>query len=126
MSENFWNISASVSLKPPALILKEQAEMLSSSTNYRLEGHVQRTISQDGTNIVLKLKISVPSLGNYEYHVLTYEQPIEMYPGNLIYNVKGRSIYITDETQFIETLREILGSEEVGRIISSLQTQAKI
>ncbi len=66
--------------------------------------------------------VAVPGLDDYRYRLLTYHQPLELYPG-MLSNPVGTLITINDEEHFISTIKEFLASERVKRIIGSLLSQ---
>lgn len=120
----FWNIPNIEELKTPILMLKEQASELTDATDGILVGHVAAsTAANDALNIELIIK--VPALGGYQYTVLTYEQPITIYPGR-IYSPALNSIYrINDDAAFISALKDVIQSPQISQVVKGLLSQAK-
>ncbi len=83
MVESFWVIPDVANLRTPLSILREQAAALTDHTKGTLVGMVATKNLADKMEI--RLEISVPSLNDYRFRILTYIQPIfEIYPGRLI------------------------------------------
>jgi hypothetical protein len=131
MVESLWSIPATENVRPPLIIMKEQAAALTKQTKGSLVGSVEAAAYGDGLKI--NLSVEVPALNNYRYHVLTYTQPITMYPGRLASQMpvpSGKTFSVRlgtevkDEQEFIDALRQLLASEEVKQLLSSLLVQA--
>lgn len=123
MVESLWSIPAADNIRAPLTIMKEQATALTQQTKGSLVGLVETT-SYDTGDLAISLSIQVPSLNNYKYRLMTYRQPITMYPGRLILGLKPQFIEVKDEQGFLEALKDLLASDEVKRLVSSLLVQA--
>ena len=120
MVESFWAIPDVGKLRTPATILREQASALTEQTKGTLVGIAEA--HPDGGSLRLNLDVSVPSLNSYRYRILTYTQPIELYPGLLSY---GRAVTkVGDEAEFEKEMKAILSSVQVKQILTSLLSQA--
>jgi hypothetical protein len=119
MTESFWNIPTPPR-RTPLSILREQANNLTQSTKGVLRGEV--TIRSGSDRISMFLSITVPALANYRFSVLHYEQPVHLYPGEIT-SIEENFI-IENEDDFVDTLKHILSSEQVGNVISGLLAQA--
>lgn len=125
MAESFWNIPTSADVRTPVAILKEQAALLTNQTNGLLIGEVE-TLSI-GSELVVVFSIRVPNLNLYKLEILSYSQPINMYPGILRFELRqhdNRS-EIEDETQFIKAIKAYLSSPGMSRALQSLIAQAQ-
>ena len=123
MVESLWSIPAAENIRAPLTIMKEQATALTQQTKGSLVGSVE-TVTQGVAGLAISLSIQVPSLNDYTYRLLTYTQPITMYPGRLIFALKPQFIEVEDEHEFLEALKDLLSSEEVKRVLTSLLVQA--
>jgi hypothetical protein len=123
MSASFWVIPEDASETSPLAILKEQASALTAATRGQLRADVTTRVSIVGLR--LTLYISVPALDDYTVELLTYEQPIQMYPGTLESAFPQDTKHIKDEREFVATLKACLSSTETQRVVSALLAQAK-
>ncbi len=121
MIESFWTIPEVTSIRTPLSILREQAVALTEQTKGTLVGMVD-VQSLKGAEFLVVLDVSVPALNNYHYRVLSYRQPIEMYPGCLYVGDDGQDI--ADERAFVGRVKHALSSEKVKNILLSLLSQA--
>jgi hypothetical protein len=110
----------------PVRLLADQADLLGQKTGNLLEARVN-PVSLSGTkNLAYELEIIAPVLDNYSITVMRIRHPIESYPVVVESVVGGNPMReATNEAEFSATLREILGSSEVQRIIGSLLSQSK-
>jgi hypothetical protein len=124
MVESFWAIPDSTTLRTPASILREQAAALTEQTKGVIVGSVD-TRAEAGKLYVI-LNLTVPALNDYRYRVLTYEQPIELYPGRLAVSAAETTMWVSigDEGRFVAEIRRVLSSEKVKNILTSLLAQA--
>src|SRR5271157_979833 len=109
MVESLWSIPATENVRPPLTIMKEQATALTTQTKGSLVGSVEAAAY--GKGLEINLSVEVPALNNYRYHVMTYEQPITMYPGSLAsrvpvpsgisLNTLPRAVEVKDEQEFV-------------------------
>jgi hypothetical protein len=143
MAESFWAVPDAAALRTPLGILREQASALTAQTKGMLVGVVETSIATGieaagrkhdwsarsleafeiarNAEIVLKLEISVPALNDYRYRILSYAQPIELYPGVFLdYNET-----VSDEAEFVNAIREILSSNRVKNVLTSLLAQVR-
>jgi hypothetical protein len=94
---------------------------LTEQTNGTLVGLVGTNVHGDW--MTQSLGISVPSLNDYRFHILTYEHSIDLYPGTME-SGSAAGIRIEDETKFVESLKVILTSDRIKGVLSSLLAQA--
>lgn len=145
--KNLWGeLPNPETIRTPYTILKEQASILSEITNGLLIGEVIN--NQKDEFFVKTLRIKAPSLNNYTYSVVEVQHLIKLYPvfvknltsdpitkaTDLIDSLRvnlGHSSLLEDpgykkyssEEEFENALGQILSSQEVKRVISSLLAQ---
>jgi hypothetical protein len=119
MVESFWVIPDVANVKTPLSILREQASALTEQTKGTLVGVVET--KSDGGRMEDRLEISVPSLNDYRYRILTYEHTIELYPGTVLANLNHS---VSNKNEFIELVRQILSSDRTRNVLTSLLSQA--
>jgi hypothetical protein len=126
MVESFWKIpdTASVaSVRTPLSLIKEQASALAKQTGGLLRANTITFVV--GSKLYIHLEVEVPALNGYSVQLLTYAQPAQIYPGTLQFSIKGQDVEIRNEQQFVDTLRDVLSSDDVQRVIGSLMAQAQ-
>ncbi len=124
MSAGFWAIPDVETLRTPASIFREQATALTEQTKGLLEGEVSST-SDTSDAVQITLSIKVPALNNYRYNLLAYRQPVAMYPGILFRRFENTGEQVNSEQDLIDSLRTVLQSDVVRRIVGSLLAQAR-
>jgi hypothetical protein len=123
MAESFWQIPDVSTVRSPLSILREQAAALTEQTKGLLVGVVETRPNQHNADMLLiSLEIYVPALA-YQRKILTYDQPIEMYPGNIAGGDLVDS-HVADEGQFLVKMKDILASKRTADILASLLIQA--
>ena len=120
MVESFWVVPDPGQIRTPLSILREQAGALTEQTQGVLVGVVETAII--GADLNLIMEISVPALNDYRVRVLSYKQPVAMYPGRMTIRDQGYSI--EDEAAFVDLLRRTLASDWTRNVLSSLLSQA--
>jgi hypothetical protein len=132
MVESFWDIPDGSSFRTPLAILREQADALTKQTQNMLVGTVssrpvgwQESPFSVKVDLAIRLDIEVPALSNYRYGLLTYWQPVTLYPGGLEFSPDEQFTDIADEQQFLLELKRALASLKARNLIGSLLSQAK-
>ncbi len=120
---SLWSIPNIDNLRTPLSILKEQAAALTDDTRGLLVGDVKTDEDLDGY-LDLTLIIRVPSLNNYSYSVLTYTQPITLFPGTMRSNAFATSRTVKSEEEFMFNLKEALQSPAITMAVKGLLAQA--
>ena len=119
---NLWgDISSLETVKTPASYLIEQATLLTKAMKNVIVGVVETKPS--GRRFETDLDVEVPGLNNYRYGLLTVNYPMEMYPLRINDWVNSQDYKCDSEAQFIDSLRAILSSEGVRRVLSTLKAQ---
>jgi hypothetical protein len=119
--KNLWGeLPKNAEVRTPFLILKEQASILTQMTNGLLIGEVIRVQSRDPEFWVI-LRIKVPALNSYTYSVVEVRYPPHIYPLTVIdLNGSGSPVKCSSEEEFEAILSQILSSDPVKRVISTL------
>jgi len=123
MSESLWgNLDTLMNKNTPKSILKEQANHLQRATNGMLVVNVNSQGDIKG-DIVHKMNVSVPTLNNYKYNLLTISHKLSLYPLTIHHPVKG--VGVTDEQKFEMELGRIFKSKPVRNALEALLLQAR-
>ena len=104
--------------------MRERATALTEQTKGALPGVVE-TNPMGGAKLAISLSVQVPALNDYKYRLLTYTQPIGLYPGWLEYSLANTATPIDDEKGFVAELKAILSSPEINNLIAGLLVQAE-
>lgn len=124
-TKNLWgDLGALTTVKPPAVILKEQAEILTEKTKGLLRGEALK--KTEGTWFEFDLNIVVPRMGNYTTTVLKIRYPLDFFPLVIYDKVNEVKHECEGEESFVESLGRVLQSGGVRRILSSLISQAQV
>ena len=106
--------------KTPYAILKEQATYLAENTNGLVTGLVVRELYSRG--IRLRFFFITPSLGDYRYLLFDlWHDPVMVYP---VAEMDSGEEVAASEAEFLEHLKEIFGSDNTQRVLSSLINQS--
>jgi hypothetical protein len=108
-------------MRTPLSILREQASALTQQTHGVLVGDA--SIRWEGDQFVVSLDVVVPGLNDYRYRVLSYRQPVEMYPGGFWAPGDLLPTTIGDETSFVAEVKAALSSQQVKNALTSLLAQ---
>jgi len=126
MSESMWSIPDASAVRTPLSIFLEQASLLTRETNGLLRGEVVAQTPEAGI-VTLSLRIAVPALENYTIEVLSYSQPIGIYPGVLRSGISEMSINvrIAGEPEFLRETKKVLSSHDVRNLLKAFLAQAR-
>lgn len=119
--KNLWgNLPSLANLNTPFTLLKQQAAMLGKMTDGLLVGDVLR--DQRGQDFIARLRINVPALNSYIYNVVEVNYPAELYPLKVtdLTGDMGKAIPCASEEEFEQVLSDILSSESVRRVVTTL------
>jgi hypothetical protein len=119
--ESFWAIPDAANIRTPLTILREQAAALTEQTKGTLVGMVEAHQGA-GDTLEVSLEVLVPALNDYRYRLLSYGQPVELYPGLLRTGNDGIRP-VVDEANFVSMIKSVLSSEKVRNILTSLLSQ---
>lgn len=122
MTESFWAVPDVATLRTPLSIFREQATALTEQTNGLLVGQVETKQQPDG-NLLIQLGVTVPALNDYRVRILSYQQPIGLYPGRL----SGMGIVVFEavdnEDDFVVVVKRVLSSQAIKNVLTSLMSQ---
>jgi hypothetical protein len=124
-TQDLWpdDIAVVGDLKPPLVILREQASLLGSKTNNLVEGRVVTNPAQSGY-FRHSFIVDSPALA-YTYTLFHVSHPPELYPA-LITDDNGNSIgEAGNKEAFVEQLKKALSSDKTKRIITALIAQVQ-
>jgi hypothetical protein len=107
---------------PPVRILRAQQESIPKKTNGLIEAMIKT--SSEGDVFYHFFYLTVPSLDDYTYLVLTVSHPIHFYPLQ-VRSFTGERTECADEVSYINALAETFRSDQFKRIMNSLIEQAK-
>ena len=126
--EDLWpKIEENTEIRPPALILNEQAALLGEKTFNLVLGQVDRLLQT--SEMVYFFYLKAPALQNYSFQLFYIKHNVDQfYPLEITTDIFGeRKIYDCDnEDAFIHRIKEIFHADRTKNIISSLITQSKI
>ena len=125
MSESLWVIPDVSTVKTPLSILREQANQLTQQTGGLLRGDV--AARPWNGSFSLSLRIIVPALENYMVELLTYDQPLKLYPGSMDSDFYDDVVSwkVENEDRFVSALRAVLSSRKTREVLSALLAQAR-
>jgi hypothetical protein len=145
--EDLWpaDIESAPDQLPPITILKQQAAMLGQRTRNLLEGQVETRTEESYRRLRHVLFIVAPALDFYRYPLLEVEHAVVgIYPVTITasWNAprepeeegigvdesldRHYKLTASDESQFKNALKDLLGHEETKKIIGSLLAQSGV
>lgn len=110
-------------VRPPVILLKEQARILTELTQSIVQGNVRTT--EEEKQFFHYLSLVAPALGNYRYDLLRISHTIELYPVNLWYIPDSSKKTANDEDELKVELRTMFNDERTRRVIGALLAQSK-
>ncbi len=121
VAEDLWPLDfGTVDVKPPIVMLKQQAAVLGQRTQNILQGEVSSEQLDDNT-IYYNFYIVSPALGNYRYKLFWVSQHIDaLYPVWM----SGSEKPIEDEAALRTALMSVFGSEKTRKVVQSLMASS--
>jgi hypothetical protein len=111
-------------VKPPVVVLREQADYLAKKTGGLVLGKV--LTSRDSDQFVHQFVLVAPVLDNYSYYLFSVKHSVELYPLELsAHTLRQTWKDVPDEAGFNNALVEVLQAEPTKRIIRSLMLQSQ-
>jgi hypothetical protein len=110
-------------LKPPVVILREQATYLGAKTQNIVEGDVDTSALLQGEGFRHTFYVVAPALGGYRFHLFEVTHGMGLYLITIRWQDKPHQA--ESEEEFLNVLRDIFTSEETKRVIRSLIIQSK-
>ncbi len=122
-SQSLWaDLGEVEKVRTPRTILLEQAEFLTQATEGSLVAGVDN-LTLPGRDFRYELNVSVPVLNHYKLAILSVRHNIDLYPIQVQAERPSVDRSCVDEAAFLETLRAILSSSDVRRLLSRLLAQ---
>jgi hypothetical protein len=124
-AENMWGeINDPVNQRTPTSILREQASVLSRLTNGVLIGSIEQEPTTNNT-LIYNFAITAPAINNHKFAILTVQYSITIYPLTVTDHTVHVQRQSLNEEAFTATLKGILSSTQVKRVISALLIQSR-
>jgi hypothetical protein len=124
-AENMWGeINDPVNQRTPTSILREQAAILNRLTKGVLIG----SLEQEPTNnnaLAYNFAVTAPAINNHKFLILTVQYSITIYPLTLTDHTTQVQRQCLNEEAFTTTLKGILASTQLKRVISALLIQSR-
>ena len=116
-STDLWGEIATVQMRTPVSILREQAALLGAKTKNLVEASVKTRVA--GDSIRHSLDLVVPALEGYTYNLLMIAHGPSIYPVTDVYS----NTSFDTEQKFVEWLGTKLSSPDTKRIVTNLLSQ---
>jgi len=110
--------------KTPTMILREQAAILNQLTRGILIGSIDQEPTQNNT-LIYNFAITAPAINNHKFSILTVQYSLTIYPLTLTDHTTHVQRQCLNEDAFASTLKSILSSTQVKRVISALLVQSR-
>ena len=123
--ENMWGqIEDPVNQRTPTSILREQAAILNQLTKGVLIGSIEQEAAPNN-ELVYNFAITAPAINNHKFTILTVHYAITIYPLTLTDRTTQVQRQCLNEDVFASTLKGILSSLQVRRVIAALLIQSR-
>jgi hypothetical protein len=124
-AENMWGeFDNPVNQRTPTSILREQAAILNQLTKGVLIGSIEQEPAPNNV-LVYNFAITAPAINNHKFTILTVQYAITIYPLTLTDRTTQVQRQCLNEEAFTTTLKGILSSLQVRRVISALLIQSQ-
>ena len=110
--------------RTPTSILHEQASILSQLIKDVLIGSIEQESTANNI-LIYNFAITAPAINNHKFAILTLQYSITIYPLTLTDHTTHVQRQCLNEAGFTSTLKSILSSTQVKRIISALLIQSR-
>lgn len=136
MCKNLWPKIKTDGNENPKSILVQQAKYIGENTDKRILGYVETTdgsdyvtkidlnniINRKSTDLCHKLYITVPEMNDVKFLLVSLLQnPLDLFPCHIKDEVNEKEYNnLKDNEEVIESLTEILQSEKISNLLSSL------
>ena len=117
-------ISSPVDERTPTSILREQAAILNQLTRGVLIGSVEQEPTTNNT-LLYTFAITAPAINNHRFLILTVQYSLTIYPLTLTDHTTQVQRQCLNEEAFTSTLKNILSSNQVKRVITALLVQSR-
>ncbi|HTY88633.1 MAG TPA: hypothetical protein VMB80_14290 [Candidatus Acidoferrum sp.] len=124
-AENMWGeLIEPAQARTPTAILREQAAMLNQLTRGVLIGSVEQEPTTNNT-LIYTFSITAPAINNHKFAILTLQYSLTIYPLALTDHTTQVQRQCLNEENFTSTLKSILSSTQVRRVIAALLIQSR-
>lgn len=136
MCKNLWPVIKTDGDDNPKSILIQQAKYIGENTDKRILGYVETTdggdyvtkidlnniIIRKNTDLCHKLYITVPDMNDVKFLLVSLLQnPLDLFPCHIKDEVNDKEYSnLKDNEEVIKALTEILQSEKISNLLSSL------
>lgn len=136
MCKNLWPVISLDGNDNPKSILVQQAKYIGENTDRRILGYVETTdgsdyvtkidmnniINRKNTDLCHKLYITVPRMNDVKFLLVSLLQnPLDLFPCHIKDEVNENEYNnLKNNDEVIEALTEILQSEKISNLLSSL------
>ncbi|WP_161486727.1 hypothetical protein [Rufibacter roseus] len=122
--QNLWPSDlGSSKLNLPKNILIQQGKFLEEMTKNVITVEIKSTQSASN-DIIHRVNILAPALGNYSFGLLTMSHKISLYPLTIIDEVNLEKHFVEDEPDLLNSLASIFNSQPVKNALNSLIAQS--
>ncbi len=137
MTDLWPNDLATVTMRSPFTILKEQAALLGAKTSNIVKARVQRThgrpLPAPSPAFRYDFLITAPALDNYTYRLFYLDYDVDFYPVRFVMDeaianelgiVRGQALNAAGEQEFTDILKQIFASQKTRQVIQAILSQA--
>lgn len=110
--------------RTPTSILREQAAILNQITKGVLIASIEQEPVANGV-LTYNFAVTAPAINNYKFTIVTVQYSITIYPLTLTDRTTQVQRQCLNEEGFISTLKLVLSSTQVRRVISALLIQSR-
>ena len=122
---DLWPEIETENIVTPLAILRYQAGQLRAKTKGLIEAEV-RTERFDDDSVCHELVIIAPALDRYEYVIATFGHHVKLvYPVAVAIESNPRARMCNSQDELLDAVSEILRTEKVKAVISSLIAQSR-
>ncbi|MGL4553697.1 MAG: hypothetical protein ACRC33_21245 [Gemmataceae bacterium] len=111
---------------PPVLILKEQADLITTKSGGKIVGDVRTGKHERG--FFHEFSLVAPFLDDYTYRLLVVRHSVELYPVEVAAEVVQQSFKCESPDAFKTALKAIFADAKTKRVVASIlaQTDAQL
>lgn len=113
---DFWGEIGAGEIRSPVSILREQAALLASKTNYQVTAKVDTSTFYG--KFTHAFELVVPAL-DYVYQLFAIDHDVNLFP----VKVHAEAVELKNEDEFRQWLQQKLSSPETRKIIQNLLSQ---
>jgi len=111
----------SLTIAPPVILMKEQADLITRKTSSRILGQV--STSQQGKGFVHNFYLVAPFLDNYSYRLFAGTHSLQLFPLEIQADVMNQRYRCNSPEEFAEKLRFIFAADKTKNVINAIISQ---